>query len=367
VDNPKELTVLSLCTGYGGLELGLSRALANSLRVVAVEIEAYALANLVAKAEGGKLAIEALWPDLKTFPAERFRGCFDFILAGYPCQPFSVAGQRKGTDDPRHLWPHIARIVQAVEPLWCFFENVAGHLTLGFPEVYRSLRDMGYSVEAGLFTASECGAPHKRQRLFILANRAGFKYRQRCGNESSENETLKIRRPIALCERTGTWPSRPGQPQYDWEEPRTVANAEQRRRGGSNGEPTGQGRTLQAEGPSNLADAPNSGAGQDQREVRGCPTRNGTGIQGQGDEEAQSRLGGTANGSTYPLDIAKGIRGGYLTKPGGEAGHNLVLEAKMRVDRLRLCGNGVVPQQAELAFRTLIELQHTTLTTVSIV
>ena len=83
MDNTKELTILSLCTGYGGLELGLSRALANPLGVVAVEVEAYALANLVAKTETGKLAIEALWPDLKTFPAERFRGCFDFILAGY--------------------------------------------------------------------------------------------------------------------------------------------------------------------------------------------------------------------------------------------------------------------------------------------
>ena len=76
MDNPKDITVLSLCSGYGGLELGLSRTLANPLRVVAVEIEAYALATLVAKAEAGKLAIEALWPDLKTFPAERFRGCW---------------------------------------------------------------------------------------------------------------------------------------------------------------------------------------------------------------------------------------------------------------------------------------------------
>ena len=169
MDNTKEITVLSLCAGYGGLELGLSEALARPLRVVALEIEAYALANLVSKAEEGKLGIEALWPDLKTFPAEKFRGCFDFVVAGYPCQPFSVAGKRQGTDDPRHLWPHIARIVQAVEPLWCFFENVPGHLTLGFGEVYCSLRDMGYAVEAGLFTAAECGVAMRGIRLFILA------------------------------------------------------------------------------------------------------------------------------------------------------------------------------------------------------
>ena len=174
MDNPKQLTVLSLCSGYGGLELGLSRALENPLRVVAVEVEAYALANLVAKAEEGKLAIEALYPDLRTFPAERFRGCFDFVLAGYPCQPFSVAGKRAGTDDPRHLWPHISRIIEAIQPVFGFFENVPGHLTLGFPEVYRSLRDMGYSVEAGLFSAKECGLNHDRERLYILANSKKF-------------------------------------------------------------------------------------------------------------------------------------------------------------------------------------------------
>lgn len=170
MDNTKYINVLSLCTGYGGLELGLHRAMGRPLRVVAVEIEAFAEANLVAKAEEGKLAIEAVYPDLKTFPAERFSGCFDFILAGYPCQPFSVAGKRKGKEDPRHLWPYISDIISAVKPTYGFFENVAGHLTSGFPEVYRSLRNMGYSVEAGLFTAIECGLDIESKRLFILAS-----------------------------------------------------------------------------------------------------------------------------------------------------------------------------------------------------
>ena len=171
--NPLDITVLSLCTGYGGLELGLALALANPLRVVAVEIEAYALANLVAKAEEGKLAIEALYPDLRTFPAERFRGCFDFILAGYPCQPFSIAGQHKGNEDPRHLWPYICQHIKAIRPIWVFCENVSGHFNLGFDQVYRSLAGMDYAVEAGLFSAAECMATHKRQRLYFLAHSQG--------------------------------------------------------------------------------------------------------------------------------------------------------------------------------------------------
>ena len=170
MDNPQEITVLSLCSGYGGLELGLSRAIQNPLRVVAVEVEAYSLANLVAKAEEGKLAIEAMYPDLRTFPAERFSGCFDFILAGYPCQPFATAGNRKGKDDPRHLWPYIRDIIETIEPLCCFFENVRGHLTLGYPDVYRGLRNLGFQVEQGIFSAAESGATHLRERLFILAS-----------------------------------------------------------------------------------------------------------------------------------------------------------------------------------------------------
>ena len=288
VDNPQEITVLSLCTGYGGLELGLAGALANPLRVVAVEIEAYAVANLVAKAEEGKLAIEALWPDLRTFPAERFRGCFDFVLAGYPCQPFSCAGKRQGAGDPRHLWPVIAGIVKAVEPGFCFFENVPGHLSLGFPDVYCDLRNMGYSVEAGLFTAAECGAPHRRQRLFVLAHKQG----QRLSDcLVCRNQKKRPRLTYESCD--GKWPARPGQPQYEWEEPRVVGDTEH----------TGQGRGRRAA----------------QRLEQGLEVQT---------EKIESRLDRATNGITCSLDV----------------------------DILRLLGNGVVPQQAEKAFRYLWNL-----------
>jgi DNA (cytosine-5)-methyltransferase 1 len=174
VDNTEVVTVLSLCSGYGGLELGLARALANPLRVVAVEIEAYALANLVAKAEEGKLAVEALWPDLRTFPAERFRGCFDFILAGYPCQPFSLSGLRKGTSDTRWLWPVISRIIDQVRCDFVFLENVPDHLSLGFDEVASSLEAMGFLIAPGLYSAFEAGVGIEfGKRLFVLGQAAG--------------------------------------------------------------------------------------------------------------------------------------------------------------------------------------------------
>jgi len=337
VDNTEEFRCISLCSGYAGIELGLRRVVPALRTVCYVEVEAFACANLVAKIEAGELDAAPVWTDIKTFDGRPFRKRVHIITAGYPCQPFSVAGKRKGTADPRHLWPYIERIIKAVRPLWCFFENVPGHLSLGYPTVYRSLRNLGYSVEAGLFTATEVGAPHRRQRLFILANgntrwqpqQEGSQQKQPRGrvvNSSKEMAHTKCSEPgqgiieetqaevgrdrfakcgMANAKHTGpqgsgpgisarvgefTWPARPGQPQYEWEEPRVVENTSKRR---------------------NLQSQKTQARSKDRR------TRNTS--KGQ----AQSRLGRAANGTSS------------------------------RVDRLRLLGNGVVPQQAEKAFRTL--------------
>jgi len=164
------MNVLALCSGIGGIELGLKLAEPTARTVCYVEREAYPLAVTLARIRQGVLDDAPIWTDLKTFDGKPWRNVVDCITGGYPCQPFSYAGRRKGGDDPRHLWPHIQRIVSEVEPRLCFFENVDGHLRLGFESVWRDLRDMGYQVEAGLFTAAEVGAPHKRQRLFFVAH-----------------------------------------------------------------------------------------------------------------------------------------------------------------------------------------------------
>ena len=154
MDNTGKFEVLSLCAGYGGIELGLER-LGLRLRTVAyVERESFAAGNLVAKIEEGKLAAAPVHSDVKTFPYERFRGLVDIMLAGYPCQPFSSAGNRKGTDDPRHLWPHIADGIAACQPSAVFFENVQGHVTLGLRDVLCDLGRMGYRTTWGMFSAA---------------------------------------------------------------------------------------------------------------------------------------------------------------------------------------------------------------------
>ncbi len=138
-----------------------------------VERETYAAATLEARMEDASLDWAVVWDDVASFDSRPWRNAVDIITAGYPCQPFSVAGKRRGADDPRHLWPHVARIIGEVEPTFVFLENVAHHLRLGFPEVASGLVGMGYRLAAGLFTAAEVGAPHKRERLFIFAIREG--------------------------------------------------------------------------------------------------------------------------------------------------------------------------------------------------
>ena len=163
-------TVLSLCSGYGGIERGLNLAGVEHRVVTYVEIEAYAITNLVSKMESGQLDATPVWTNLKTLPVEPFRGRVDILTGGYPCQPFSVAGKRRAEKDERHLWPYIREIIRAVRPVRCFFENVEGHINLGLREVISDLESLDYKTAWGIFSAAEVGAPHQRKRVFIMAD-----------------------------------------------------------------------------------------------------------------------------------------------------------------------------------------------------
>ena len=94
----------------------------------------------------------------------------DILTAGYPCQPFSSAGERKGTTDDRHIFPFILEAISTLRPRWVVLENVRGHLSLGFKEVLASLTGIGYDARWQVVRASDVGAPHQRARLFIVAD-----------------------------------------------------------------------------------------------------------------------------------------------------------------------------------------------------
>ena len=189
----RPLNVISFCSGYGGIERGLDLAGTDHRVLAYVEIEAYAIANLVNKMESGQLDAAPIYTDLKTFPAHLFRDCVDLITGGYPCQPFSAAGRRKGEDDPRHLWPYIRRHIDSIRPTQCFFENVEGHISLGLSSVISDMEEDGYSTTWGIFSAAEVGAPHQRKRVYILANTISHPIREQprwVGRKDGQGETL---------------------------------------------------------------------------------------------------------------------------------------------------------------------------------
>ena len=343
MDTTKAITHVSLCAGYGGIDLGLSRAI-PSLRTVAFsEIEAFACANLVSKMEAGLLDAAPIWANLKTFPWSEFRDRVDILSGGYPCQPFSSAGKRLGTEDPRHLWPYIADGIRAMRPRVCFFENVEGHISLGLREVISELEGIGYKVAWGIFSAREVGAPHQRKRVFILAYRDGKR-----GQLSDWWRESAEQMPVSNGEERRAWPSRPGQPQFSWEPPRVVGNTQhdgshqrgsQTRGTESCGE---QGWMQESEGGS-----ASMGDTSMQR-----PQRRTHGEFRQSDEvkqlersnaesgkwnQTQPSLGGDSDGSSDWLDYTE-----------------LFVTCDNRTDELRLLGNGVVPATAERAFRTLL-------------
>ena len=158
---------LALCAGIGGMELGVRAVLPAYRTVCYVEREAYAAAILVARMEDGLLDPAPLWSDLRTFDGRPWRGVVDLVTAGFPCQPFSLAGKRRYEADERHLWPEIARIVFECEPALVFLENVS---IRAFVEPWRDLRELGFHLSRPFAcTAAELGAGHRRRRVFVLA------------------------------------------------------------------------------------------------------------------------------------------------------------------------------------------------------
>lgn len=177
--------LLSLCTGYGGLDLAVEAFLDCEL-VACAEIDKYA-----------SLAIDKHFGvpnlgDIKQLDWASL-GEIDIITAGYPCQPFSHAGQRKGTEDERHIWPHIKEGIGILRPSLVILENVRGHLSLGFKEVLQDLASIGYDAIWTVVRASDVGAPHQRARLFIIAYPDSYAFTQsRRANRNIRGETSEI-------------------------------------------------------------------------------------------------------------------------------------------------------------------------------
>ena len=315
---------ISLCSGYEGIGLGLHRCIPNLRAIAYCEREAFAIANLVAKMESGLLDAAPVFTDVTNFPWADYAPYMagGILSFGWPCQPVSCAGKRKATEDERWLFDIIADGISILRPRMLFAENVAGLLFARMPDgssvfghCIKRLEGLHYKVAAGIFSASEVGAPHQRKRVFILAHRDCER-----GQLSDWRKFATEQMPIGNGkERRNVWPSRPGEPQHGWEPPRVVGNT----------------KKLFSDGCNNI-----TGSGGEHRET--LPKQSGN---TDGDKSGS----GSGSQTESPL-------GGNPDGPAGGLGYaELCVTCDNRTDELRLLGNGVVPATAERAFQVLME------------
>ena len=157
---------VDLCSGIGGFSLGFEWA-ELSTPILFCDTEEWCRKILAKNFPNVPIATDV--KELAHDPKRNVPDC-DILTAGYPCQPFSVAGRQKGFEDDRHIWPYILRIVAHKRPTWCVFENVHGHIALGLDQVLADLEAEGYSTRTFIVPACGVNAPHRRDRLWIVGN-----------------------------------------------------------------------------------------------------------------------------------------------------------------------------------------------------
>lgn len=160
------MNVLGICAGIGGLELGLHLAEPRANPIVFIEQDEFCQSILRRRWPGA-----LIWDNVLTFDGRPWRRCIDVFTAGFPCQPWSLAGLGLGVEDERWFFPQIGELIRQVEPEWVFLENVPALIAGGgLAIVLGTLADIGFDAVWGVFSCEQLGASHKRKRVFILGH-----------------------------------------------------------------------------------------------------------------------------------------------------------------------------------------------------
>lgn len=176
---------------FAGIGCGiLGSILLGHRPVCAVELNPYARSVLLARQRDGYLPRFPVWDDVKTFDGRPWRGAVDVVCGGFPCQDISSAGTRIGIEGSRSgLWSEFARIIGEVQPRYALVENSAMLVNSGLGTVLGDLAEMGFDAQWGVFSACAVGAPHTRERLFLLAYSSGIHgnmgHVHRCGRQQT--------------------------------------------------------------------------------------------------------------------------------------------------------------------------------------
>ena len=322
-----KLNVLDLFSGIGGFSLGLEATGGFETKAFC-ELDKYC-----------KSVLKKHWPhvkqyeDIKELNYERLKADgllpIDIITGGYPCQPFSVAGRKKGEDDPRHLWPEYFRLVKELRPTWVIGENVSGHIKLGLDTVISDLESEDYAVRPFSISASSIGANHQREKPWIVANSRRPRGPWSELREENENETRKenanqFKRSSSTSEIN-------------------VANADSERleKWESIRKNFEQKQSTSIRTGSKNADVANAER---------------IGQQRQGQSFRSSSAEKNSDGQTgWSYDGGQGAEGWWESEPDvGRVAHGI----PKRVDRLKSLGNSLVPQIPYYIGKTILEVMN---------
>jgi len=186
LDTGIAMTHLDLFSGIGGFAL-------------AAKWRGFDTIAFCEKDEFCQKVLKKHWPnvpifgDIKEFDGEQFNGKIDLLTGGYPCQPFSVAGNQRAHDDDRHLWPQMFRIITQAKPTWVICENVYGHVTLGLDNVLADLESRNYTAQSFVIPSMATGRNHRRDRVYVVAY-AASNGRNEGATSTSDGETNGERR-----------------------------------------------------------------------------------------------------------------------------------------------------------------------------